>query len=74
MDELKFWLMKSFAEVLVSVGVIMAVVILAELPGWIKQSLCPHKSVRENGRCDAICVDCGKNLGFIGAYRRSKHQ
>ena len=39
------------------------------LPGWWKQRKCPHSRVRETGACDAICQSCGKNLGFIGAWR-----
>lgn len=35
---------------------------------------CKHQSgVTETSACDAICVQCGKNLGFIGTWReRSK--
>lgn len=38
---------------------------------WIKQSLCKHNgSVGENMACEAICRKCGKNLGFIGSYKK----
>ncbi len=30
---------------------------------------CPHLHVRETMACDAVCTDCGKNLGFIQAWR-----
>lgn len=41
---------------------------------WVGRSLeewkCKHRSgVTETSACDAICVQCGKNLGFIGAWR-----
>lgn len=38
-------------------------------PSWWKQKNCNHKNFRENSRCDAICNDCNKNLGFIGTWR-----
>jgi hypothetical protein len=36
---------------------------------YIKQSRCKHEHFRETMSCDAICKDCGKNLGFIGSVR-----
>jgi len=30
---------------------------------------CEHLRVRENMACDALCRDCGKNLGFIQKWR-----
>jgi hypothetical protein len=31
---------------------------------------CPHDAgVSETQACDAICHECGKNLGFIGDWR-----
>lgn len=37
---------------------------------WFKQ--CKHESFYETMACDAVCVNCGKNLGFIGNLDRSK--
>lgn len=32
---------------------------------------CKHdEGVRETRACDAICRKCGKNLGFIGSWRK----
>ncbi len=37
---------------------------------WRRQSSCKHdKGVMETRACDAICLRCGKNLGFIGALK-----
>lgn len=41
---------------------------------WIGHSIgewkCKHRSgVTETSACDAVCVQCGKNLGFIGTWR-----
>ena len=30
---------------------------------------CKHLRVRETMACDAICLDCDKNLGFIQSWR-----
>ena len=36
----------------------------------IRQWLCKHdKGYFENMACDAICRECGKNLGFVGGLK-----
>jgi hypothetical protein len=42
---------------------------------WLSTAMrewrCKHDGgVSETMACDAICVKCGKNLGFIGAWRK----
>ena len=38
-----------------------------------KQFRCKHDGVvNETMACDAICRQCGKNLGFIGKWREAK--
>jgi hypothetical protein len=38
-----------------------------------KQSRCKHDGgVNETMACDAICRQCGKNLGFIGKWSEAK--
>ena len=39
-----------------------------------KQSKCPHARVVETGACDAVCVHCHKNLGFIGTWREKQRK
>lgn len=40
------------------------------LRAWLNELLCKHDDgIRETGACDAICAKCGKNLGFIAAWR-----
>jgi hypothetical protein len=34
-----------------------------------RQRKCKHLRVFETQACDAVCRDCGKNLGFIGTWR-----
>lgn len=68
-----FWLAKSVAEF--SVGVVVffvgaVVVIGLSLSAVFRQARCRHESVRETQACDAICQHCGKNLGFIGTWRK----
>lgn len=53
--------------------------VLVALFIWVGAALqewkCKHNSgVTETSACDAICVQCGKNLGFIGTWRRSEPQ
>lgn len=41
---------------------------------WRNQSNCKHdEGVNETSACDAVCKECGKNLGFIGTWR-DKHK
>lgn len=52
-----------------------AIVLLAfavlSLRDWIRQRLCKHdQGVTETAACYAFCRKCGKNLGFIGAWRK----
>jgi hypothetical protein len=71
-DYIQFWLSKAIADFLIFGGVLVVVLIgiaLWCLPGIIKQSRCKHSRYRETMACDAICSDCGKNLGFIGSIR-----
>ena len=40
---------------------------------WRKESRCKHDGgYNETQACDAICRQCGKNLGFIGKLRDKK--
>ena len=39
-----------------------------------KQSKCPHARVVETGACNAVCVHCHKNLGFIGTWREKQRK
>lgn len=39
---------------------------------WLKQIRCKHDGkVDETSACEAICRKCGKNLGFIGNWRKA---
>lgn len=44
------------------------------IPGLFKEWRCKHAEhdFRENMACDAICCNCGKNLGFIGRIREQR--
>jgi len=54
---------------LVLAGIILLSIVL---PEFVKQWKCKHETYYENGSCDAICRNCGKNLGFIGRIRGNK--
>lgn len=34
-----------------------------------RETPCKHLRVRETMACDAVCRDCGRNLGFIKNWR-----
>lgn len=71
-DYILFWLSKALVDVIAFGSVIFIVlltVLIWNIPGIIKQRRCKHLRYRETQACDAICNDCGKNLGFIGSIR-----
>lgn len=42
---------------------------------WWRQWRCKHDGrINETSACDAICAKCGKNLGFIGAWREARQK
>jgi len=66
------WISKSLVEMvfpLILVAVILLVAIIGSIPRLIKRKLCKHHTVRETMACDAVCLKCGKNLGFIQRWR-----
>lgn len=55
-------------------AVAVAFVLIVAFAVWLHRAAvqwwCKHDhGVVESRACDAICVWCGKNLGFIGAWR-----
>ena len=44
--------------------------VLGHVPKMLRQHRCKHERFYETSACDAICSDCGKNLGFIGTVRK----
>lgn len=55
---------------------LISVALVAAVVWWIvttiKQATCSHPKTYENRGCDAVCQQCGKNLGFIGAWREAQ--
>jgi hypothetical protein len=53
----------------IAAGILVTVLLAAFwLDSAWRQWRCKHTgSIGETQACDAICHDCGKNLGFIGA-------
>jgi len=73
-EYLWFWAAKGLVEIGIALGILMLiglVVLAVSIPMLIRQSRCSHSKVTETRSCDAICVDCGKNLGFIGTWRKA---
>ena len=46
---------------------------MIRLLSFLFKPKCAHLRVRETMACDAICRDCGRNLGFI-QYWRDAHR
>lgn len=56
------------------IGLVIVILIVAwiELPKWWKQRNCKHESYWETMACHGKCVNCGKDLGFVGTLREDK--
>jgi hypothetical protein len=66
----------TFGDVfsLIALAVFLLVVGFVYAKQAWKQSRCKHDGgVSETMACDAICKQCGKNLGFIGKWREATH-
>lgn len=76
LEYLLFWLAKSLAEIGLLVFVaaaVFALYLLVHVCEKLRQRGCKHDgAIHETQACDAICTKCGKNLGFIGAWRNRK--
>ena len=55
-------------------AIFAALFIIFGLRNMWKQSRCAHSRYHETSACDAICLNCGKNLGFIGTVRERNKQ
>jgi len=68
-DYLWFWAAKYLVELILCIGAMVPILLMAASQAR-RQSRCRHDTgVNETQACDAICRKCGKNLGFIGAWR-----
>jgi len=55
-------------------AVFCIIALYVAIAGWIRQARYKHDGgVNETQTCDAICRQCGKNMGFIGTWRE-KHR
>jgi hypothetical protein len=55
-----------------TIGVVLVWYLSTSIAEWLKQTRCKHNRVHETRACDAICMSCGKNLGFIGTWREKR--
>lgn len=54
-------------------AVFAVAVIVIQIVTSIRQYLCKHDGTfGETGQCHAICHKCGKDLGFIGDWRKAR--
>lgn len=73
MDNFFVWTLGDVITIAVVALIVIATIVLSALK-WIKQARCGHEKFFENGQCHAICRNCGKDLGFIGAWREKQKE
>lgn len=74
-DYMSFWWSKFLVDIAITGGLFLIIFIIAAAltaREMMKQWRCSHESFRETSACDAICNNCGKNLGFIGTVRERR--
>lgn len=70
MGQIFVWTLSDVLYVVVG-GLLLGAWVLVSIAEWLQQSRCKHDGgVNETQACDAICRKCGKNLGFIGSWRK----
>jgi hypothetical protein len=71
MGQIFVWTLSDVLYVIVGI-LLLGALALVSVAEWWRQSRCKHDGgVNETQACDAICRKCGKNLGFIGNWRKS---
>lgn len=63
------WVLGELAIFVVVITVSFVILLLLSTRRVIRQNRCRHVHFHETRACEAICNDCGKNLGFIGTWR-----
>ncbi len=60
---------------LIVIAFVVAVTLIFNAKIIYQQWRCKHDGgVYESMACDAICKQCGKNLGFIGSWRKKQEE
>lgn len=73
-DMLLFWLAQHLVNLALALLLMLPAVFFVLRQVW-RESMCEHNgTISETSACDAICNNCGKNLGFIGAWRNRKEK
>lgn len=72
MSQIFVWTLSDVIGLIVF-GLISVVAFTLWLRVAVDQWFCKHNDgVNETQACDAICQQCGKNLGFIGEWRKQQ--
>lgn len=72
MDAFIFWMTLPLAALAWLVGlflVFLCIYGVVSIPSYLRSKRCSHEQVHERPNCDAVCMECGKNLGFIKNWR-----
>jgi len=74
MSWLEIWAMIQVIAIAIPIVIMLGmftIFAIFSIKTAIKQARCKHDGgYNETRACDAICRKCGKNLGFIGNYRK----
>ena len=67
------WTISDVIGVAVAI-VVMTVIGFIAVARWLTEAFCKHDGgVTETRQCHAICRKCGKDLGFIGDWRKKRN-
>ena len=72
MSWLEIWAMIQVLGFVIPAVCIIGMLLFFVIKDAIIQRNCNHEKYYENRACDAICTQCGKNLGFIGTVRKER--
>lgn len=64
-----WWVTLPFLAGAALAAVLLLIAAIISAAPRLFQRKCKHLRVRETRSCDAICRDCGQNLGFIQNWR-----
>jgi hypothetical protein len=67
-----FWMAKAATDLLLIICIVLLIFLFAVFRLCMhrfKYRNCKHERVNETQACDAICCNCGRNLGFIETWR-----
>ncbi|QJP10471.1 hypothetical protein [Pseudomonas multiresinivorans] len=72
-EYLQFWLAQHLIGLAIWL-VFVVILFVCNIPLFIRLLRCKHEKYREDRACNAICCNCGRNLGFIQTLRDARKE